>query len=204
MRNFNNRSSRPSGGGKRFGSNRDFNRPSMHRAVCDECGNDCEVPFRPTGDKPIYCSNCFQDKRDAGPSKFSKKDFRKSNFDDKKRYTAVCSKCGKSCEVPFKPTEGKPVYCDECFGKGGGAARKETAHSNEQFEILSAKLDKIIKLLTPAVPVATFPKMKETAKEVKVSEPKMSLKKVAEKKVPAKKATIQKTAAKNTSKKKIK
>jgi CxxC-x17-CxxC domain-containing protein len=31
----------------------------MHHAVCAECGNDCEVPFRPTGDRPIYCKNCF-------------------------------------------------------------------------------------------------------------------------------------------------
>ncbi len=32
-------------------------------------------------------------------------------------HKAVCSDCGKECEVPFKPTEGKPVYCRECFQK---------------------------------------------------------------------------------------
>ncbi|MFC1649561.1 CxxC-x17-CxxC domain-containing protein [Patescibacteria group bacterium] len=37
----------------------------MHKAVCAECGNNCEVPFRPTGDKPVYCSNCFE-KHDGG------------------------------------------------------------------------------------------------------------------------------------------
>ncbi len=26
----------------------------MHSAVCDDCGKRCEVPFRPTGDKPIF------------------------------------------------------------------------------------------------------------------------------------------------------
>jgi len=30
---------------------------------------------------------------------------------------AVCSECGASCQVPFKPTEGKPVYCRECYAK---------------------------------------------------------------------------------------
>ncbi|PKK81557.1 MAG: DNA-directed RNA polymerase [Thermoplasmata archaeon HGW-Thermoplasmata-2] len=30
---------------------------------------------------------------------------------------AVCSDCGKECEVPFKPTEGKPVYCRDCYAK---------------------------------------------------------------------------------------
>lgn len=28
-----------------------------------------------------------------------------------------CSECGKDAEVPFKPTEGRPVYCRECFSK---------------------------------------------------------------------------------------
>ncbi|HOT95406.1 MAG TPA: DNA-directed RNA polymerase [Methanoregulaceae archaeon] len=30
---------------------------------------------------------------------------------------AVCSDCGKECEVPFKPTEGRPVYCFDCLPK---------------------------------------------------------------------------------------
>ena len=28
-----------------------------------------------------------------------------------------CSECGKDAEVPFKPIEGRPVYCRECFMK---------------------------------------------------------------------------------------
>ena len=32
-------------------------------------------------------------------------------------YSAVCADCQKACEVPFKPTEGKPVYCKECYPK---------------------------------------------------------------------------------------
>ena len=30
-------------------------------------------------------------------------------------HPAVCSNCGKETEVPFKPTEGRPVYCRDCF-----------------------------------------------------------------------------------------
>jgi ATP-dependent RNA helicase DeaD len=30
-------------------------------------------------------------------------------------YNAVCHDCGSECEVPFKPTEGRPVYCRDCF-----------------------------------------------------------------------------------------
>ena len=58
------------GGGGRpsFGGNRGGDRGpiTMHKAVCDECHKNCEVPFRPSGDKPIYCSDCFSSKRDDG------------------------------------------------------------------------------------------------------------------------------------------
>lgn len=52
---------RPSFGGGRGGDSR--GPVTMHKAVCDECHKNCEVPFRPSGDKPIYCSECFGDKR---------------------------------------------------------------------------------------------------------------------------------------------
>ena len=32
-------------------------------------------------------------------------------------HKTVCSDCGQECEVPFKPTEGRPVYCRDCFPK---------------------------------------------------------------------------------------
>ena len=32
-------------------------------------------------------------------------------------HKTTCSECKKECEVPFKPTEGKPVYCRDCFSK---------------------------------------------------------------------------------------
>jgi len=46
---------------------RDSGRPSLHDAVCDECKKDCQVPFRPSGDKPIYCSDCFEKKGGRAP-----------------------------------------------------------------------------------------------------------------------------------------
>ncbi len=41
----------------------------------------------------------------------------KKSFGPREMHKAVCSECKKECEVPFKPTEGKPVYCKECFAK---------------------------------------------------------------------------------------
>ena len=31
----------------------------MFPVVCAQCGKDTEVPFQPTGDRPVYCSDCF-------------------------------------------------------------------------------------------------------------------------------------------------
>ena len=65
---FNNRSggSRPSFPRKSFGGPGGDRGPvTMHDATCDECKRPCQVPFRPTGDRPIYCKNCF-DKRGGG------------------------------------------------------------------------------------------------------------------------------------------
>jgi CxxC-x17-CxxC domain-containing protein len=28
-------------------------------AVCAECGTDTTVPFRPRGDRPVYCRSCY-------------------------------------------------------------------------------------------------------------------------------------------------
>ena len=43
--------------------------------------------------------------------------FRNNNFGPREMHKATCDECKKECEVPFKPTEGKPVYCKECFAK---------------------------------------------------------------------------------------
>jgi CxxC-x17-CxxC domain-containing protein len=32
-------------------------------------------------------------------------------------HDAVCDECKKDCQVPFKPTQGKPVLCKDCFSK---------------------------------------------------------------------------------------
>jgi len=41
------------------------------------------------------------------------------SFGDKGKmtYKAVCTECGQTCGVPFKPVGGRPVFCSECFAK---------------------------------------------------------------------------------------
>ena len=35
----------------------------MYDATCAQCGATCQVPFQPTGEKPVYCSDCFRAQR---------------------------------------------------------------------------------------------------------------------------------------------
>ncbi|MEI6732186.1 MAG: CxxC-x17-CxxC domain-containing protein [archaeon] len=47
------------GGGGGGGFRRDFGPREMHKAVCSDCKQDCEVPFKPTEGKPVYCKECY-------------------------------------------------------------------------------------------------------------------------------------------------
>lgn len=78
-------------------------------------------------------------------------------------HKAICDECGKECQVPFKPTGDKPIYCSECFDKkGGGGSRghgprgrgsfgdKSSGELLSEVKILNSKIDRIIDLLAPA------------------------------------------------------
>ena len=41
----------------------------------------------------------------------------------KEMFKATCAECHKECDVPFKPSGDRPVYCKECFSKRKGNAR---------------------------------------------------------------------------------
>jgi CxxC-x17-CxxC domain-containing protein len=50
-----------------YGSRGGYDRGSreMHSATCASCGKEAQVPFVPRGDKPVYCSDCFQQQRQS-------------------------------------------------------------------------------------------------------------------------------------------
>ena len=49
---------RNGGGGGGFGGPRE-----LHDAVCSDCGQQTKVPFKPFGDRPVYCRDCFQKRK---------------------------------------------------------------------------------------------------------------------------------------------
>ena len=82
--------------------------------------------------------------RSFGGGRFGDRDSRRAEMHD-----VVCDKCGKNCQVPFKPTEGKQVLCSDCFKQsGGGSSRNQgQSMSSDQFKSINSKLDKILLVL---------------------------------------------------------
>lgn len=46
-----------------FGPRGDFGPREMHKATCSECNQECEVPFKPTEGKPVFCKDCFMKRK---------------------------------------------------------------------------------------------------------------------------------------------
>jgi CxxC-x17-CxxC domain-containing protein len=55
------RAAAKAGRGDTGGSRGGFGTPrEMHEAVCSACGITTQVPFKPSGSKPVYCRDCFR------------------------------------------------------------------------------------------------------------------------------------------------
>lgn len=35
----------------------------LYNVKCSDCGNQTQVPFKPSGDRPVYCRDCYMQKR---------------------------------------------------------------------------------------------------------------------------------------------
>lgn len=55
-----------SGGYSSGGSGYDRQDRQLFSATCAQCGQEAQLPFEPRGDKPVYCSDCFQTQRGGG------------------------------------------------------------------------------------------------------------------------------------------
>lgn len=119
------------GGGSRggFGGNRGGFKPRFNRndgddremfdATCGECGNDCKVPFRPNGRKPVLCSNCFR-KEEGGNDRFNDR----PSFGDRPSFRE------------------KRSFSNDRFSRGA-----EGKPNDERLQSIEAKLDVILSQL---------------------------------------------------------
>ncbi len=57
-----------------------FRERSFTQVICSDCNKECEVPFKPSGDRPVYCKECFAKRKDRPQHK--------ENYDNKPRERA--------------------------------------------------------------------------------------------------------------------
>ncbi len=78
--------------------------------VCKDCG--AEFVFT-AGEQEFYAEKGFVNE----PQRCKEcRDSRKRNSRaSREMFTATCANCGKEAVIPFKPSEGRPVYCSDCF-----------------------------------------------------------------------------------------
>ena len=109
------------------GSRSRDDRKESATVTCADCGTECEIPFVPKTNRPVYCSDCFRQNkpqdsagdrysRDDRESRYSRNDRGSRSRDDRKESaTVTCADCGTECEIPFVPKTNRPVYCSDCF-----------------------------------------------------------------------------------------
>lgn len=79
---------------------------------CSDCGSDFtftegEQEFYATkglSNQPKRCQTCRSNRKRVN-----------NRFSQKRMYDVVCSECGIETQVPFRPSEDKPVFCKSCF-----------------------------------------------------------------------------------------
>ncbi len=79
---------------------------------CKECGADFIFT---AGEQEFYAEKGFQNE----PQRCKECRIARKNAARPARemFIATCANCGGEAKVPFKPTEGREVYCSECFAK---------------------------------------------------------------------------------------
>ena len=105
--------------------------------TCAECNqeftftaDDQEFHGRKGYQDPKRCPNCRQARRGGGGGGYGGGGGGYGGG-ARQMYDVTCDSCQKETQVPFMPSQDRPVYCDECFAKnkpqrsggGGGSGR---------------------------------------------------------------------------------
>lgn len=171
--------------GQMHGGDRD---KPLYKATCSECGKSCEVPFRPSGDKPVFCSDCFNKMRDPSDSRGGKsfdsrapkRDFNDRHAprqDSRQEYSRPADP-----RAPYKPA---PVNADD---------------TKRALSEISMKLDRLISAMEKMAAPSSTAKSTPVATPTPVSKP---VRQLAEKKAPVAKSAPKKVVAPKGAKKKV-
>ena len=81
--------------------------------TCVDCGQDfvhsaddqARYAERGFANEPKRCRECREKRKSEGGHGGRQREV----------YEATCAECGAATTVPFKPTQGRPVYCRDCY-----------------------------------------------------------------------------------------
>ncbi len=101
--------------------------------TCADCGTECQVPFVPRTDKPVYCSDCFRQNKpqDSGNDRYSRDD-RGSRYSSRQESRRDNSRSSK-------PRSDKFLRKQESFFANGSDKFYETI-KEKLYEILGGKI----------------------------------------------------------------
>ena len=116
--------------------------------------------YRPGGDRPSFARKSF-----GGP--------RRDDSGPREMFSATCASCGKTCEVPFRPSAGRPVFCKDCFdGQREGGGRE---HRDERPRFDKPRFDAPRHFEKHSATTFTVPAGKPTATDPRIDEVKRSV-----------------------------
>jgi len=101
------RGSSDRGGFKSKNRDRDREPKQLYDAECGDCNKRCKVPFKPTGSHPVFCSDCFRNKDEAGSNYNPKKFLGSSNSSS---YSAKPSFASNESRVSAAPSVTKEQF----------------------------------------------------------------------------------------------
>jgi len=185
-------------GGGGFGGSHDRESREMFRATCSNCGNQCEVPFRPTGEKPVLCSTCFNvnrqhDHRDQRGDRHSFGGNRQDRFESgraRERGGAMSEDLARKLDQLNKKLDRiliqlKPAQ-DEVHSPESKSKETRPNLAKKAVDVVA------LKQVVDAATIKPKAKARKTVANVKKSTKKVAKKKVVEKKTAAKKAPTKK------------
>ena len=82
---------------------------------CSDCGADFVFS---ASEQEFFASKGFVNEPGRCPDcRAARKGqrFGGGGYRERQMYPAVCASCGKDCQVPFEPRNGRPVYCSDCY-----------------------------------------------------------------------------------------
>jgi CxxC-x17-CxxC domain-containing protein len=120
---------------------------AMYNAVCSTCGNNCEVPFKPSGKKPILCQQCFDKTRGKSFSNnaFRKKDHRSGESLNSQQFDIINGKLDK---ILYLITSTLSARFDSDSNSQG-----ETIKPKPTQETINAAIKKLKKIRSETNPV---------------------------------------------------